>query len=66
MVRQWTEFVVNRTYRPNVVKFTKEKESRRLEEVNLDTGQRRSWVETNTTSLTSREKLAKKARTPLE
>ena len=53
-------------YRPNVVKFTKEKESRRLEEVNLDTGQRRSWVETNTTSLTSREKLTTKARTPLE
>ena len=52
-------------YRPNVVKFTKEKESRRLEEVDLDIC-RRSWVETNTTSLTSREKLTTKARTPLE
>ena len=29
-----------------MVKVTKEKESRRLEEVDLDTGRRRSWVET--------------------
>ena len=29
-----------------MVKVRKEKESRRLEEVDLDTGRRRSWVET--------------------
>ena len=31
---------------PYVVKMRKEKETRRLEEVDLDTGRRRSWVET--------------------
>ena len=31
---------------PLVVKIRKEKETRRLEEVDLDTGRRRSWVET--------------------
>ena len=31
---------------PYVVKVTKEKESRRLEEVDLITGRRRSWIET--------------------
>ena len=32
---------------PYVVKVMKEKESRRLEEVDLDTGRRRSWIETS-------------------
>ena len=31
---------------PYVVKMRKERETRRLEEVDLDTGRRRSWVET--------------------
>lgn len=34
------------SYQPYVVKMRKEKETRRLEEVDLDTGRRRSWLET--------------------
>jgi len=51
---------------PYVVKVMKEKESRRLEEVDLDTGRRRSWVETtehDVIDLTGRTPA--KARTPL-
>ena len=51
---------------PYVVKVMKEKESRRLEEVDLDTGRRRSWVETtehDVIDLTGRTPA--RARTPL-
>jgi len=51
---------------PYVVKMRKEKETRRLEEVDLDTGRRRSWLETtehDVVDLTGETPV--KARTPL-